>query len=84
MVRITIRISLLRNAAGMALTVSHGHARHLVVTDEAIITVERRSEEERRQASIAALVVGGGVMGAPWAYRKVRAHLARAGYVLSG
>ena len=48
----------------MALTVSHGHARHLVVTDEAIITVERRSEEERRQASIAALVVGGGVMGA--------------------
>jgi hypothetical protein len=48
----------------MALTVSYGHARHVVVTDEAIITVERRSEEERRQASTAALVVGGGVMGA--------------------
>jgi len=48
----------------MALTISHGHARHVVVTDEAIITVERRSAEERRQASIAALVVGGGMMGA--------------------
>jgi hypothetical protein len=48
----------------MALTVSYGHARHVVVTDEAIIIVERRSEEERRRASTAALVVGGGVMGA--------------------
>jgi hypothetical protein len=128
----------------MALTVSYGHARHVVVTDEAIITVERRSEEEWRQASTAALVVGGGVMGAllaalvdqlglpggpmrlrvegfrpatfypraiieslvvtpwqlkmtlkreaarhvdvplaPWTYRKVRAHLSRAGDVLA-
>jgi hypothetical protein len=48
----------------MALTICYGHARHVVVTDEAIITVERRSAEERRQASIAALVVGGGMMGA--------------------
>jgi len=48
----------------MALTVCYGPARHVVVTDEAIITVERRSAEERRQASIAALIVGGGVMGA--------------------
>jgi hypothetical protein len=48
----------------MVLTVSYGHARHVVVTDEAIITVERRSAEERRQTSTAALIVGGGVMGA--------------------
>ena len=48
----------------MPLTVAYGPIRHVVVTDEAIITVERRSEEERRQASIAALVVGGGMMGA--------------------
>ena len=48
----------------MALTVCYGPARHVVVTDEAIITVERRSAEERRQASIAALIVGGGMMGA--------------------
>jgi len=48
----------------MTLTVSYGPVRHVVVTDEAIITVERRSAEERRQASIAALVVGGGMMGA--------------------
>ena len=48
----------------MSLTISYGHARHVVVTDDAIITVERRSEEERRQASTAALIVGGGVMGA--------------------
>jgi len=47
-----------------ALTVSYGPARHVVVTDEAIITIERRSAEERRQASTAALVVGGGMMGA--------------------
>jgi hypothetical protein len=60
MVGITIRISLRRNGAGMALTVSYGHARHVVVTDEAIITVERRSAEERRQASVAALIVGEG------------------------
>ncbi|HEY2941298.1 MAG TPA: hypothetical protein VGN09_02585 [Vicinamibacteria bacterium] len=48
----------------MILTVSYGHARHVVVTDEAIITVERRSAEERRQASTVALAVGGGVLGA--------------------
>ena len=48
----------------MGLTVSYGPARHVVVTDEAIITVERRSAEEQRQASIAALIVGGGMMGA--------------------
>src|SRR2546427_9568404 len=48
----------------MVLTISYGHARHVVVTDEAIITVERRSAEERRQASTAALIVGGGVVGA--------------------
>ena len=59
-----MRILPLGNGAGMPLTISYGHARHVVVTDEAIITVERRSAEERRQASIAALVVGGGMMGA--------------------
>jgi hypothetical protein len=48
----------------MPLTVAYGPARHVVVTDEAIITVERRSPEEQRHASMAALIVGGGVMGA--------------------
>lgn len=48
----------------MVLTVSHGHARYVVVTDDAIITVERRSAEERRQASTVAWAVGGGVLGA--------------------
>jgi hypothetical protein len=48
----------------MVLTVSYGHARHVVVTDDAIITVERRSAEEQRQASTVALAVGGGVLGA--------------------
>src|SRR6185295_19816864 len=61
---IRMRILPLGNGAGMPLTISYGHARHVVVTDEAIITVERRSAEERRQASIAALIVGGGMMGA--------------------
>ena len=44
------------------LTVSRSYARYVVVTDEAVITVERRSEEERRRASTLALVIGG-VMG---------------------
>jgi len=48
----------------MLLTVSRGHTRYVVVTDQAIITVERRSAEEQRQASTAALVVGGGMAGA--------------------
>src|SRR5438128_12652192 len=62
--RIRMRILPLRNGADMPLTISYGPARHVVVTDEAIITVERRSAEERRQSSIAALIVGGGMMGA--------------------
>ena len=59
-----MRILPLRNDPAMPLTVAYGPIRHVVVTDEAIITVERRSAEEARQASIAALLVGGGMMGA--------------------
>jgi hypothetical protein len=59
-----MRIPSIRNDPTMALTVSHGPLRHVVVTDEAIISVERRSVEEARHASIAMLIVGGGVMGA--------------------
>lgn len=41
------------------LTVSRSYSDYLVVTDLAIVRVERRSEEERRQASMILLVVGG-------------------------
>jgi hypothetical protein len=41
------------------LTVSRSYSDYLVVTDMAILRVERRSDEERRQASMIVLVVGG-------------------------
>jgi len=59
-----MRILPLRNDPAMALTVAYGPVRHVVVSDEAIITVERRSAEEARHASIAMLLMGGGMMGA--------------------
>ena len=43
----------------MELTVATSYSEHLVVTDLAIVRVERRSEEELRRASAIVLVVGG-------------------------
>jgi hypothetical protein len=48
------------------LTVSHSYSEHVVVTDFAILRVERRSEEERRQASTI-LLLAGAVVGPPLA-----------------
>lgn len=42
----------------MELTVASSYSEHLLVTDLAILRVERRSEEERRQASTIVFVVG--------------------------
>lgn len=50
----------------MELTVSHSYSEHVVVTDLAILRVERRSEEELRQASTI-LLLGGAVVGPPLA-----------------
>ena len=41
------------------LTISRAYAQYTIVTDHAIIRVERRSEEEQRQASAIVLAVGG-------------------------
>jgi hypothetical protein len=41
------------------LTVSTGYEQYVVITDHAIIRIERRSEEERRQTSSIVLAVGG-------------------------
>jgi len=41
------------------LTISRAYGQYVVVTDDAIIRVERRSEEEQRQASAIVLAVGG-------------------------
>ena len=43
----------------MELTVATSYSEHLVVTDLAIVRVERRSEEELRRASAIVLVAGG-------------------------
>ncbi len=43
----------------MELTVVRSYAEHIVVSDLAIVRVERRSEEERRQASTILFVMGG-------------------------
>lgn len=43
----------------MELTVARSYSDYLVVTDLAILHVERRSAEERRQAGTILLVMGG-------------------------
>jgi hypothetical protein len=43
----------------MDVTVSRSYARHVVVTPDAIVDVERRSAEEARRASYIALTIGG-------------------------
>src|SRR5574341_106800 len=43
----------------MDLTVAEAFGHYVVVTDDAIVRVERRSEEEKRQVSTIAFVVGG-------------------------
>ncbi|MGE0453325.1 MAG: hypothetical protein AB7O37_00895 [Vicinamibacteria bacterium] len=50
----------------MELTVSRSYSEHLVVTDLAILRVERRSEEELRQVSTI-LLLAGAVVGPPLA-----------------
>ena len=43
----------------MELTVSRSYAQHIVVTEHAIVRVERRSDHERRRAANITLAVGG-------------------------
>jgi hypothetical protein len=50
----------------MQLTVTRSYSHHLVVSDLALIRIERRSEEELRQASTIVLVVGA-LLGPPLA-----------------